>query len=303
MFFWIFMLICNLLIPLGMILFGSQFLNEKITDINSIYGYRTAMSKKNIDTWRFAHRYSGRIWHSWGRILLPFTVISMLPLIGRDNDTVGKWGAVICVILCTAMSMVIPLTESALRKHFDKDGNSLDLGLKRGSVRLQPHRDNWDALAAETIELLRSLLGSDAEDIRHVGSTAVRGIYAKPIIDIAVAAESLDAVRAHDGELQAAGIVFRGEDRPGQLLYVMGDIDADTRTHHIHVVPAGSDAWNSYVSFTDYLNAHPEDARRYSDMKRQLAAKYPEDRKSYTEAKAGKIAEILKKAGDAPRPE
>ena len=296
MFFWAFMLLCDLSIPLLMMLFGKSFLHGAVTDINSIYGYRTPMSKKNIDTWTFAHRVSGDIWYRWGRTMLPLTAAAMLPVLGKDKDTVGIWGAVLCMILCLAMCMVIPLTEKQLRTHFDKDGISLDLGLKRGTVRLQPHRDFWEEEAARTIRQLQAILGPDAAALRHVGSTAVKSIPAKPIIDIAVAAESLDAVRAHDEELLAAGFLFRGEDQPGQMLYVKGDTEADTRTHHIHVMPADSRSWTDYNAFIDYLNACPTDAARYAELKKQLAARYPEDRKSYTAAKADLVQELLKKA-------
>lgn len=60
--FWIFMTISNLLIPVIMMVFGKIFTEHPPTSINSIYGYRTAMSKKNQDTWDFAHAYCGRLW-------------------------------------------------------------------------------------------------------------------------------------------------------------------------------------------------------------------------------------------------
>ena len=68
------------------------------------------------------------------------------------------------------------------------------LGLKRGTVKLVPHEEAWEREAEETIRRLRTLLGDAAADIRHVGSTAIPGIMAKPIVDIAVAAEDFDAV-------------------------------------------------------------------------------------------------------------
>ena len=68
------------------------------------------------------------------------------------------------------------------------------LGLERGRVALTAHDGAWEAEAARTAELLRELLAAAAADIEHVGSTAVRGIEAKPIIDIAVAARSLEEI-------------------------------------------------------------------------------------------------------------
>ena len=71
------------------------------------------------------------------------------------------------------------------------------LGLKRGTVRLYPHETAWEAEAEHTIIMLQKLLGDDAKEIQHVGSTAVPTICAKPIIDIALAVNSFDDVMKH----------------------------------------------------------------------------------------------------------
>lgn len=62
----------------------------------------------------------------------------------------------------------------------------MPLGLKRGTVQLEPHDKQWDEIAIQTIKTLKSILGDDAIDIQHIGSTAIPAIKAKPIIDIAV---------------------------------------------------------------------------------------------------------------------
>ncbi len=170
------------------------------------------------------------------------------------------------------------------------------LGLKRGAVALQPHDPAWARAAEECIVLLKNALGEAASELRHVGSTAIRGIHAKPIIDIAVAVDNFEAVTARIPALEAAGIIFRGSDHPGQLLLVMGDFAADTRSHHIHVVLRGSTAWENYVNFTDYLNSHPQAAAEYDGLKLRLAAQYPEDRGAYTAGKQRLIDELLCRA-------
>lgn len=109
-------------------------------------------------------------------------------------------------------------------------------GLKRGTVHLEPHQADWEADARETIGALKRLLGETAIDVQHVGSTAIPAVHAKPIIDLAVGVRELRDLMPKLEMLRENGFVYRGEDVRGQALLVRGDFDADTRTHHIHVV-------------------------------------------------------------------
>ena len=121
--FWIFMTISNLLIPALMLLFAYIFIKHPPKSINSIYGYRTSMSKKNQDTWDFAHAYCGKLWKKIGCIMMPFSVILMLPVTNKDMDMVGVVGAVIEIVECIVLIASIYPVEKALKKNFDKDGN------------------------------------------------------------------------------------------------------------------------------------------------------------------------------------
>lgn len=169
-------------------------------------------------------------------------------------------------------------------------------GLKRGTVALEPHRTEWDEYSKEIISVLRKIFGSDAVDIQHVGSTAIAGILAKPIIDLAVAVENFHRVLQHQKELEDAGIIFRGKDIPGQLLFVIGDFEKDTRSCHIHVVKWNAPEWKNYLNFRDYLNTNPEKAQEYSMLKERLASEYPDDRIPYTNGKQRLIDELLEQA-------
>ena len=81
------------------------------------------MSMKNKDTWVFAHKYCGKIWCITGLIMLPISVVLMLLVFGKSENTVGTVGAIICFVqLIPLMATIIP-TECALKKTFDKDGN------------------------------------------------------------------------------------------------------------------------------------------------------------------------------------
>ncbi len=121
--FWVFMLIMNIWLPVIMILFGRYFRKKAPKEINVIFGYRTTMSMKNQETWQFAHHYIGRLWYISGWVLLVFSVVFMLPLIGKDKDTIGWLGSLICMIQLVALIGEIIPTEIALHKKFDKNGN------------------------------------------------------------------------------------------------------------------------------------------------------------------------------------
>lgn len=122
--FWIFMFIMELILPLMMTGFGVWFQKSPPRQINYVFGYRTKMSMKNIETWNFAHYCCGRHWYRIGRITLLATIAAMLPVIGKDEYTVGNYGAVLMVIQA-ALLIILPilLTERELRMQFDADGN------------------------------------------------------------------------------------------------------------------------------------------------------------------------------------
>ena len=176
------------------------------------------------------------------------------------------------------------------------------IGLKRGTVRLYPHETAWEAEAEHTIIMLQKLLGDDAKEIQHVGSTAVPAICAKPIIDIALAADSFDDVMKHLPTLQAAGFYYRAQNNiSGQKLFACGsfyDGTGDLQTHFIHVVLTDSAQWRDYILFRDYLNRHSDTAKAYENLKLSLAEAAPADagRERYLQGKRDFIAAVLRKA-------
>ena len=124
--FWIYMLCIGLLFPAIMLVMGRYFMKTAPKEINYIFGYRTNMSMKNRDTWEFAHKYIGKLWFRFGWILVPITIIPMLFVLGKSEDTIGTVGAIVVAIdLIILISAIFP-TEMALKKNFDKDGNRKD---------------------------------------------------------------------------------------------------------------------------------------------------------------------------------
>ncbi len=123
--FWVFMAVVSLFIPIIMVIFGKSFLKAAPKEINGIYGYRTAMSMKNQDTWEFAHKHFGKVWFYAGLILLPLNIIPLLFVMGESKDLIGTVGIVVCLIDTAVILLSIIPTERALKKNFDSDGNRI----------------------------------------------------------------------------------------------------------------------------------------------------------------------------------
>lgn len=170
------------------------------------------------------------------------------------------------------------------------------IGLKRGRVALMPHVPEWDIAAQDCVQLLTRLAGAAAVEVQHIGSTAVQGICAKPILDLAIGLRAGADRNALVEVLAKHRIIYRGEVHPGQFLFVMGDFAQDTRSHHIHALPWNSPAWCDYMDFRDFLNADSAAAAEYEKLKIKLARQFPENRMEYTAGKHALICKLLRRA-------
>lgn len=123
---WFMMLGFNLLIPVIMLIAGKLFRTNAPKNINWIIGYRTAMSMKNEDTWVFAHKYAGSFYWKWGWVVLVFSIIFMLFILGQSVEIVSTAGCILMFLQLIPLIAVIPHTEKALHHTFDKDGKRKD---------------------------------------------------------------------------------------------------------------------------------------------------------------------------------
>jgi putative membrane protein len=122
------MLVMNLLTPLVMIIYGRIFEKKppKIARSKFAFGYRTVMSMRNEETWEYAHRFFGKLWFRFGIAVGLISIIVLFFFIGKDKDTVGFAGMIICYVQLVAMLLPVIPTELALRRRFDKYGNRRD---------------------------------------------------------------------------------------------------------------------------------------------------------------------------------
>ena len=122
------MLVMNLLTPLVMIIYGRIFEKKppKIARSKFAFGYRTVMSMRNEETWEYAHRFFGKLWFRLGIAVGLISIIVLFFFIGKDKDTVGFAGLIICFVQMAVMLLPVIPTELALRRRFDKNGNRKD---------------------------------------------------------------------------------------------------------------------------------------------------------------------------------
>lgn len=152
------------------------------------------------------------------------------------------------------------------------------------SVRIVAHDPAWADRFSEAAHELADALGALAS-IHHIGSTAVPGLHAKPIIDLLLVAEDLGHVDARTPAIVALGYEALGEyGLPGRRYFRRDDV-AGNRTHHLHVWRVGDEALRRHLAFRDYLLAHPAVAAEYGALKQRLAARHPEDMEAYIDGK------------------
>lgn len=122
MWFWWFILICDLLVPVTMFVGGLIMAKHHPKEINGLLGYRTARSMQNMDTWKFAHNYCGRIWWKVGLITFVITILSHLPFYNSNEDVIGIISLVVMTVQIITLIIPIFITENALKKTFNEDG-------------------------------------------------------------------------------------------------------------------------------------------------------------------------------------
>ena len=173
------------------------------------------------------------------------------------------------------------------------------LGLKRKEVFLCEHQVEWEENAREIADRVRVALGDLAMDIQHIGSTAIKSIKAKPILDIVVGVRSFGALSADVFSRLSENRIYKSSTQPlpGIILCAIKlNRESDIVLSNLHIVVMNSAEWNNHIIFRDYMNSHPEKAREYEEIKMELARQFPNDRDSYTNGKNDFIRKILLEA-------
>jgi GrpB-like predicted nucleotidyltransferase (UPF0157 family) len=175
-----------------------------------------------------------------------------------------------------------------------------------GRIIVRAYDPMWPAMFDEERARLQDVLGSLAVAVEHVGTTAVPGLAAKPIIDLAVGVQSLAEARPRCIEaFRALGYTYMARDEswlPGEMLFRKGV--PGPWTHHAHVMERSSPRWDEYILIRDCFRRHPEIARAYESLKKAPALVVDEDIAGYRNAKRPFLQAVTAKAhaerGSAP---
>ncbi|HET7322892.1 MAG TPA: GrpB family protein [Halococcus sp.] len=170
------------------------------------------------------------------------------------------------------------------------------VGLERGTVTLSPYQPEWKQHYEEEVKRLESIAGNRLHGYEHIGSTAVEGLAAKPIIDLLAVVDDLDEARATlVPVLEEHGYEYRPNgDVRGRLFFAKGP--RTNRTHYLSLTEWGSEFYVEKLAFRDYLQANSDIAAEYESLKQELADEHPNDRDAYTEQKGMFIECVLEEA-------
>ena len=152
------------------------------------------------------------------------------------------------------------------------------------AVRIVDHDPAWPAQAEEELRRIEGALGEEAVRLEHVGSTAVPSLAAKPILDLLLSVEVIEARERYVEPLERLGYMFIPAPESRGRHFVAKPPERP-RTHHLHVVEAGSEHEFRHVAVREFLGAHSEEAARYAAVKREVDARQPQDRLAYIAGK------------------
>lgn len=164
-------------------------------------------------------------------------------------------------------------------------------------VRLLPHDPRWTLLAEAACARICAAAAPAILSVHHIGSTAIPGIAAKPILDLlAIAAEPV-ALDAAERPLEALGYACRGEHGlTGRRYYVLNDLETGERRVQLHCYPEGRFAILRHLTFRDYLRTRPEAAQDYAREKARCVALHPRDSHAYSDCKSAWITALVAEA-------
>jgi GrpB-like predicted nucleotidyltransferase (UPF0157 family) len=158
-------------------------------------------------------------------------------------------------------------------------------------IRLVPHDPEWGDIYERAEADIRDALGGIALSIDHVGSTAIPGIDSKPVIDILVLVEAYDPEEVYRVPLESLGYVFMHRED----WHVFFEGHPSGMSTQVHIVEESSEDSRVMVTFRDHLRTHPDEARRYEQLKRSLADRYS-DGNVYADAKSEYVQEVVRRA-------
>jgi GrpB-like predicted nucleotidyltransferase (UPF0157 family) len=169
------------------------------------------------------------------------------------------------------------------------------IGIHRDKVRVVKYDPAWKKSFTIESKKVSKALGKDVLFAEHIGSTAIKGLASKPIVDFFVVLSTLKNWEKYIEPLRKIGYTFRIDHKKdrGSILFTKGPVAK--RTHHLKLVTKSSKNFKQSLRFRDYLISHPDVAKEYEKIKKGFAKKYKNNRVRYRVAKSAFIKKVLKR--------
>ena len=162
------------------------------------------------------------------------------------------------------------------------------------AIVVVPYDEKWPEAFSDERSLIKEMLGDVAVTIYHIGSTAVPGLSAKPVIDILLEVSTIDELDKCQTAMSNSGYVGRGEnDIPGRRYFIKG---GNRRSHQVHAFSTGHEQIERHLAFRDYLRKNSDSAGAYAEIKRAAARVCHNDPQGYSALKAKFIEHHLQLA-------
>lgn len=162
------------------------------------------------------------------------------------------------------------------------------------TVVVVPSQADWPVAFAKARTEILQALGEIVYELHHIGSTAVPGLAAKPILDLLLEVTDLNELDAKTQMLLTLGYHAKGENGiPGRRYFYKGD---PSRTHHLHAFVVNAPLARQHLLFRDFLRTNPAAASQYATLKLELASQFPEDNARYQAGKDAFIVQLLQQA-------
>ncbi|HYZ28026.1 MAG TPA: GrpB family protein [Thermoleophilaceae bacterium] len=163
------------------------------------------------------------------------------------------------------------------------------------AVRIVAYARTWPVQAERELRRIKNAVGDVAVALEHVGSTAVPGLAAKPIIDLQLSVDAIEPRERYVVPLEGLGYLFvPAPESPDYHFFAKPP--ERPRTHHLHVCESGSDHEFRHLAVRDFLRDHPDEAARYAALKREVVARHPQDRLAYIDGKGEYLTALERRA-------
>jgi GrpB-like predicted nucleotidyltransferase (UPF0157 family) len=163
------------------------------------------------------------------------------------------------------------------------------------AVRIVDYDSAWPVMAEHELRRIKQALGDVAVSLEHVGSTAVPGLAAKPIIDLQLSVTVMEPRELYVAPLERLGYLFAPVPESPDYHFFAKPPERP-RTHHLHVCQSGSEQEFGHVALRDFLRSHPNEAACYAALKREVVARHPQDRLAYIDGKDEYVTALEQRA-------